>query len=77
MGHRCEPFRTKSETSLRDRLHRNIAMMIFKSTNDLAPINSEEKFTLVNQIHHTNTWSHDFKKIFVTRSNNRHENAYF
>ena len=53
-----------SETSLRDRLHRNIATMTFKSTNGLAPIYLQEKFTLVNQIHHTNTRSHDFKKNF-------------
>ena len=62
-----------SETSLRDRLHRNIAIMTFKSTNDLAPIYLQEKFTLIYQIHHRNTRSHDFKKIFVTRSNKRHD----
>ena len=55
----------ESETSLRDRLHRNIAIMTFKSTNGLAPIYLPEKFTLVNQIHCRNTRSHDFKKIFV------------
>ena len=58
-----------SETSLRDRLHRNKAIMTFKSTDGLAPIYSQEKFTLVNQICCRNTRSHDFKKIFVTRSN--------
>ena len=66
-----------SETSLRDRLHRNIAIKTFKSTNGLATIYLQENITLVNQIHHTNTRSHDFKKIFVTRSNNRHEMCTF
>ena len=61
------------ETSLRDRLHRNIAIMTFKSTNGLALIYLQEKFTLVNQIHCRNTQSNDFKKIFVKRSNNRRE----
>ena len=61
------------ETFLRERLHSNIAIMTFKSTNDLAPIYSQEKFTSVDQIHHTNTRSHDFKKIFVTSSNDRHD----
>ena len=67
----------ESETSLRDRLHRNIAIMTFKSTNGMAPIYLQEKFTLVNQIHRRNTRSYDFKKIFVTRSNNRHEMCTF
>ena len=53
------------ETSLRDRLHRNIAIMTFKSTNGLAPVYLQEKFTLVNQIHCRNTQSHDFKKILL------------
>ena len=66
-----------SEISLRDRLHRNIAIMTFKSTNDLAMIYSQEKFTLVNQINNTNSWSDDFKKTFVTRSNNRHDTHTF
>ena len=61
------------ETSLRDRLHRNIAIMTFKSTNGLTPIYLQEKFALANQIHCRNTRSHDFKKIFVARSNNLHE----
>ena len=61
-----------TETSLRNKLHRNIAIMTFKSTNDLAPGYLQEKFILVNLIHHINTRSYDFKKIFVTRSNNRH-----
>ena len=63
-----------SEAFLRDRLHRNIAIMTFKSTNDLAPIYLQENFTLVNQIHHTNTRS---QKIFVARYNNRHEMCTF
>ena len=67
----------ESETSLRDRLHRNIAIMTFKSTNGMAPIYLQEKFTLVNQIHCLNTRSYNFKKIFVTRSNNRHEMCTF
>ena len=62
-----------SETSLRDRLHRNIAIITFKSTSDLALEYLQDKFTLVNQIDHTNTQSHDFNKIFVTRFNNRHD----
>ena len=66
--------RVDSETSLRDRLHRNTAIMTFKSTNGLAPIYLQEKFTLVNQIHCRNTQSHD---LFVTRSNNRHEMCTF
>ena len=69
--------RVESETSLRDSLHRNIGIMTFESPNGLATIHLQEKFTLVNQIHCRNTRSHYFKKIFVTRSHNRHEMCTF
>ena len=47
--------------------------MTFKSTNDLAASDIFTREIYISQLNTSDKHSHDFKKIFVTRSNNRHD----
>ena len=54
-----------AEVSLKSRIHKKISIMTFKCVNNLAPSYLQDRFTLVKDIHETNTRSSDSKRIYV------------